>query len=124
MELCELHVHLPPSEPSTSAATPGQSATPVVTIHRLDTPHMLDERRVSFASKPQRLHRVDDIATTPWTYRFPCKSEEVHTFELTKPVHHGAEKTYLDWWQDDDNLNEGPGRFLTITLVQPRILSW
>ncbi|KZT68641.1 hypothetical protein DAEQUDRAFT_692312 [Daedalea quercina L-15889] len=110
MELCEIHVHLPPlfTGPSTEAEEPSV----VATLYRLNSTRALDERKMSFASRPPRLFKVDDITITPWHYRFSCTSEEVLTFELSHPSFDGAEGTHIEWWQDDDRLQVKPALFM------------
>lgn len=113
--MCELHVHLPSSESSISAMTRVETPLSVATVYRLNSSRALDERKISFASRPPRLYKVDDLTAMPWKYRVTCKSEELLSFELTRPSYEGGEKTRIEWWQDDDDLDERAGMFIANT---------
>ncbi|KAH9929374.1 uncharacterized protein B0H18DRAFT_996833 [Fomitopsis serialis] len=110
MELCEIHVHLPPLFPG--PPTDAEEPSVVATLHRLNSTLALDERKVSFASRPPRVFKVDDITVTPWHYRFSCVSEKVLTFELSHLSYDGSDETSIEWWQNDDGLRGKPAIFM------------
>jgi len=115
MEICELHVNLPPLLPN-STLYPGY--TFMVTLHRLDVSAPLDTRSLSYNSRPHRLFKIDDIplsseGVTHWHRKFSCSSEEVLSFELSRPSFDEDYNGRVEWWQDRTSNGSGPGIYIT-----------
>ncbi len=107
LDYCDLMLSLPPLD---GFSTKGLDGNSLIDLWALITNRAINPRQVNFANRPPRGDKVASIIlekNLTWVHSFPCKSDEVVTFEMAC---HG--ECDVEWWQDRDVSRAGiPGYY-------------
>ncbi|KDR69673.1 hypothetical protein GALMADRAFT_27554, partial [Galerina marginata CBS 339.88] len=109
MGSCELRVKVPPNEHHDSSVLEFSSH---FNLFILQTDKRIVPEKLSYATRPPRIRKIADIQFSSeldraFTYRFPCASDELITFEIACPEENleKGKKCRLEWTQDKEPSN-------------------
>ncbi|KAG1765394.1 hypothetical protein EV702DRAFT_981590 [Suillus placidus] len=104
MEICELHVALPPVDRPTTLA-----------LYRLNATVPVDISTLSFNVRPPRVAKLDNIVpgqhSLDWHRKLSCAMDDVLVFELGCSEDELSGRCDIEWWQAHNMT--APGQYFT-----------